>query len=231
MDKLETAFKGSILTKSRGVTNEVPTQVKNQDLVTQRRGQIIEAAVPLFVANGFHKTTTRQIAKAAGFSVGSMYEYVNSKEDILYLVCLSIHDEVERGVTSALDHAESGLMALRQLIREFLMVCNRMAEQIQLMYQVTKSLPSQWKRRVLENEIGITQMIVDALKRIATTEKLEGISDGEFDLLANNITIIGHMWTFRRWYLSQQHSIEEYIRFQTEFVLAAFPVKMKQGKK
>jgi TetR/AcrR family transcriptional regulator, cholesterol catabolism regulator len=226
MDKLETAFKGSILTKSRGVTNEVPTQVKNQDLVTQRRGQIIEAAVPLFVANGFHKTTTRQIAKAAGFSVGSMYEYVNSKEDILYLVCLSIHDEVERGVTSALDNAESGLMALRQLIREFLMVCNRMAEQIQLMYQVTKSLPSQWKRRVLENEIGITQMIVDALKRIAISEKLEGISDGEFDLLANNITIFGHMWTFRRWYLSQQHSIEEYIQFQTGFVLAAFPVKL-----
>lgn len=221
----ETAFKGSILDKSKGVTNEVPTQVKNQDLVAQRRGQIIEAAVPLFVANGFHKTTTRQIAKAAGFSVGSMYEYVNSKEDILYLVCLSIHDEVERGVTSALDHAESGLMALRQLIREFLMVCHRMAEQIQLMYQVTKSLPSQWKRRVLENEIGITQMVVDALKRIADSEKLEGISEGEFDLLANNITILGHMWTFRRWYLSQQHSIEEYIQFQTAFVLAAFPVK------
>jgi len=227
MGKLETAFKGSILVKSRGVTNEVPTQVKNPDLVTQRRGQIIEAAVPLFVANGFHKTTTRQIAKAAGFSVGSIYEYVNSKEDILYLVCLSIHDEVERGVTLALDNAESGLIALRQLIREFLMVCHRMAEQIQLMYQVTKSLPSQWKRRVLENEIGTTQMVVDALKRIAASEKLDGISDGEFDLLANNITILGHMWTFRRWYLSQQHSIEEYIQFQTEFVLAAFPVKLK----
>lgn len=84
--------------KSRNGTGEVPTQVKNPDLVTQRRGQIIEAAVPLFVANGFHKTTTRQIARAAGFSVGSMYEYVNSKEDILYLVCISIHDEVERGL-------------------------------------------------------------------------------------------------------------------------------------
>ncbi len=213
--------------KSRGGTGEVPTQVKNPDLVTQRRSQIIEAAVPLFVANGFHKTTTRQIARAVGFSVGSMYEYVNSKEDILYLVCLSIHDEVERGVASALAQSESGLMALRQLIREFLLVCHKMADQIQLMYQVTKSLPSQWKRRVLENEIGITQLVVDALKRIATSEKLEGISDAQFDMVANNITILGHMWTFRRWYLERYHTIDEYIQFQTEFVLAAFPGQLR----
>lgn len=214
--------------KNKNETGEVPTQVKNPDLVTQRRGQIIEAAVPLFVANGFHKTTTRQIARAAGFSVGSMYEYVNSKEDILYLVCISIHDEVERGVFSALDHAESGVVALRQLIREFLLVCHRMADQIQLMYQVTKSLPSQWKRRVLENEIRITQLVVDALKRIAASEGGMDIPDTKFDLVANNITIMGHMWTFRRWYLTQYHSIDDYIEFQTEFVVSAFPVRLQE---
>jgi AcrR family transcriptional regulator len=70
------------LENKRNSTADVPTQVKNLDLVAQRRHQIIEAAVPLFVAHGFHKTTTRQIAKAAGFSVGSMYVYLNSKEDI-----------------------------------------------------------------------------------------------------------------------------------------------------
>lgn len=214
----------NILDKGKKGTGEVPTQVKNPDLVTQRRGQIIAAAVPLFVANGFHKTTTRQIAKAAGFSVGSMYEYVNSKEDILYLVCLSIHDEVARGVASALSQSEGGLMALRRLIREFLLVCHKMEDQIQLMYQVTKSLPPQWKRRVLENEIEITHLVVDALKRIAESEGMEGISDAQFDMVANNITILGHMWTFRRWYLAQYHTIDEFIDFQTEFVLAAFPV-------
>ncbi|MEK6194640.1 MAG: TetR/AcrR family transcriptional regulator, partial [Deltaproteobacteria bacterium] len=77
---------------------EVPTQVKNPDLVERRRQQIVEAAAKLFIAQGFHKTTTRQIARAAGFSIGSLYEYVASKEDVLYLVCESIHLEVERGV-------------------------------------------------------------------------------------------------------------------------------------
>ena len=47
----------------------VPTQIKNQDLVTKRRRQIIDAAVKLFIEKGFHKTTTRQIAAAAGLPI------------------------------------------------------------------------------------------------------------------------------------------------------------------
>ena len=37
---------------------DVPTQVKNKDLVAIRRRQIVDAAVELFAAKGFHKTTT-----------------------------------------------------------------------------------------------------------------------------------------------------------------------------
>ncbi|MCP4682016.1 MAG: TetR/AcrR family transcriptional regulator, partial [Desulfobacterales bacterium] len=72
-------------------TKEIPTQIKDQDLVKERRRQIVDASVILFVENGYHKTTTRQIARATGFSIGSLYEYVSSKEDVLYLVCDAIH--------------------------------------------------------------------------------------------------------------------------------------------
>jgi TetR/AcrR family transcriptional regulator, cholesterol catabolism regulator len=190
--------------------------------VIQRRRQIIEAAVPLFVANGYHKTTTRQIARAAGFSIGSMYEYVNSKEDILYLVCLSIHDAVEKGVEKALSHRSTGRAALVELIGEFFRVCHRMADQIQLMYQVTKSLPTGWKRRVLENEIRITQLVVDALKKITTAEGDRVLPEPSCHLIANNITILGHMWTFRRWHLAHHYTIDTYIELQTQCILGMF---------
>ena len=83
-------------------TKDIPTQVKDPDLVTRRRRQIAAAAVKLFIEKGFHKTTTRQIARTSGFSIGSLYEYFASKEDILYMVCESIHAEVELGVTEAM---------------------------------------------------------------------------------------------------------------------------------
>lgn len=56
---------------------------------------MIKGAVTLFKEKGFHRTTTREIAKAAGFSIGTLYEYIRTKEDILYLVCDFIYDEVQ----------------------------------------------------------------------------------------------------------------------------------------
>jgi AcrR family transcriptional regulator len=87
---------------------EVPTHVKDRDLVERRRRQIVDATVKLFIEQGFHKTTTRRIARAAGFSIGTLYEYVNSKEDVLYLVCTAIHAEVERCVEEVLKRAGGG---------------------------------------------------------------------------------------------------------------------------
>jgi len=51
-------------------TKDIPTQIKNPELVKRRHRQIVDAAVQLFIEHGFHKTTTRQIAAAAGFSIG-----------------------------------------------------------------------------------------------------------------------------------------------------------------
>jgi AcrR family transcriptional regulator len=150
-------------------TRGIPTQVKNQALVTQRRRQIVDAAVNLFIENGFHKTTTRQIARAAGISIGSLYEYIATKEDVLYLVCDAIHAEIEHGVAEALDRAKKGKNPLAEVIREYFMVCHRMNDHILLIYQETQSL--------------------------------------------------GHMWTFRRWFLANHYGIDEYIAFQTKNIL------------
>ncbi len=200
-------------------TKEIPTQIKNPDLVRRRRRQIVEAAVKLFIEKGFHKTTTRQIAATAGFSIGSLYEYVQSKEDILYMVCTSIHAEVEQGVKEALTRASDGPDVLAEVIREFLVVCDRMSDSILLIYQETRSLPSQWQNKVLENEIKIAGIFVDVLAELVGTGKLAYLDERSIELAAHNISVLGHMWTFRRWFLSRHYSIEDYINFQTDFIL------------
>ena len=198
---------------------DIPTQVKNPELVDRRRGQIADAAVKLFIERGFHKTTTRQIAKASGFSIGSLYEYFATKEDILYLVCELIHAEVERGVTEAMSKATGDREALAAVIREYFKVCDRMSDFILLIYQESQSLPSQWQRRVLDNELRITGLFVEALARIAATGALPNLDERTIELAAHNIVVLGHMWTFRRWYLSRHYSIGDFTKLQTEFIL------------
>jgi AcrR family transcriptional regulator len=198
---------------------DIPTQVKDPDLVERRRRQIADAAVRLFIEKGFHRTTTRQIAGASGFSIGSLYEYFTSKEDILYLVCELIHAEVERGVTEAMSKATAGRHALAAVIREYFEVCDRMSDFILLIYQESQSLPPQWQRRVLDNELRITGLFVEALARIAVDGALPNLDERTIELAAHNIVVLGHMWTFRRWYLSRHYSIEDYTALQTEFIL------------
>ena len=199
--------------------HEVPTQVKNPDLVERRRQQIVEAAAKLFIAQGFHKTTTRQIARAAGFSIGSLYEYVASKEDVLYLVCEFIHLEVERGVAEAMQRTTVGKEVLAEVIREYFLVCHRMSDLILLIYQETRSLPTVWRKRVLENELRITGVLVEVLAGLSDGSDLPSMNSEKLELVAHNITVLGHMWTFRRWYLARHYSIEDYIRVQTDFII------------
>ncbi len=200
-------------------TRDVQTQIKNPELVLRRRRQIVDAAVQLFIQNGFHKTTTRQIARAAGFSIGSLYEYVASKEDVLYLVCDAIHAEVEQAVAEAMSRATDGHSSLAAVIREYFLVCHRMNDHILLIYQETQSLPSQWKKRVLENEVRITGIFVEVLARLISSGDLPHLSEDSIDLVAHNISVLGHMWTFRRWFLARHYSIEDYIEHQTKFIL------------
>ncbi len=200
-------------------TRDVQTQIKNPELVLRRRRQIVDAAVQLFIQNGFHKTTTRQIARAAGFSIGSLYEYVASKEDVLYLVCDAIHAEVEQAVAEAMSRATDGHQSLAAVIREYFLVCHRMNDHILLIYQETQSLPSQWKKRVLENEVRITGIFVEVLARLISSGDLPHLSEDSIDLVAHNISVLGHMWTFRRWFLARHYSIEDYIEHQTKFIL------------
>ncbi|MBF0112736.1 MAG: TetR/AcrR family transcriptional regulator [Desulfamplus sp.] len=198
----------------------VPTQIKNPELVKERRRQIVDATVHLFVEHGYHKTTTRMIARAAGFSIGSLYEYVSCKEDVLYLVCEAIHGEVQRAVEEALSgSAGNGRATLAEVIREYCHVCNNMNDHILLMYQVSQFLPKQWKIKALENELRITDIFINALLRLSGKGDIPKLDHKTASLVGHNISVIGQMWAFRRWYLAKNFSIDEYIEYQTKFIL------------
>ena len=60
-----------------------PEDPIRRQLVEARRAQIIDAAARVFAEKGFHRATTREIASAAGVSEGTIYNYFDSKADLL----------------------------------------------------------------------------------------------------------------------------------------------------
>jgi AcrR family transcriptional regulator len=82
----------------------------HQDL---SRAQLLDAAEEVFGRKGFHDTTLKEIAELAEFSVGSVYSFFESKDDLFLSVFLRRGDEFVPGMRAAVD----GGTALEQLHR------------------------------------------------------------------------------------------------------------------
>ncbi len=54
-----------------------------EQLITARKQQILDAAALVFAEKGFHSTTIRDIARRAGIADGTIYNYFDSKPALL----------------------------------------------------------------------------------------------------------------------------------------------------
>ncbi|WP_114745893.1 TetR/AcrR family transcriptional regulator [Falsibacillus pallidus] len=184
----------------------------------KRRDQMIRGAVALFKKKGFHRTTTREIASAAGFSIGTLYEYIRTKEDILYLVCDSIYDQV-RDRLQGMDTSQGTLESLRLGIAYYFKIMDEMQDEVLVMYQEVKSLTKDALPYVLKKELEMVGMFETLIMRCQENGELD-IDSHHVHMLAHNIFVQGQMWGFRRWALRKQWTIEEYISIQTDLLFS-----------
>jgi AcrR family transcriptional regulator len=57
----------------------------------QTRNKVIQVAYDLFVQQGYHGTSMRQIAKGSGIALGGLYNHFASKEEVFRAVFLEYH--------------------------------------------------------------------------------------------------------------------------------------------
>ena len=200
------------------IKRTVHASVKDEILIRKRRSQMIKGAVSLFKEKGYHRTTTREIAKASGFSIGTLYEYIRTKEDVLYLVCDSIYDEVKERLEKELGSAVGTVDSLKFGIANYFRVIDEMQDEVLVMYQEAKSLSKDALPYVLNKELHMVVMFEKLLLKCKDNKEID-LSEEQIKLIAHNIFIQGQMWGFRRWVLQKLYTLEEYIDIQTHLIL------------
>jgi AcrR family transcriptional regulator len=206
----------------------VEAQVKDEKKIEQRRNQLIQGAVRLITEKGFHRTTTREIADAAGFSNGTLYEYIRTKEDVLYLVCDRIYDEVADRLASSMDTHQGTYENLADSIQIYFTIIDEMQDEVLVMYQEAKSLSKDSLAYVLKKELEMVGWFHTILQRVVDVQTIS-ISSKQVELMAHNLFVQGQMWAFRRWTLRSQLTLREYIDFQTENMITALKSFPKEG--
>ena len=72
----------------------------------RRHEEILEAAARVFHEKGYESTSIQDIADAVGILKGSLYYYIDSKEDLLYEILEGIHGEALAEVRQAAAEGE-----------------------------------------------------------------------------------------------------------------------------
>ena len=198
--------------------NKIKSNIKNKDLIDTRRTEIINVTTGLFVNKGFHQTSVREIARETGMSMGALYDYIRTKEDILFLVCDHIHRTVSDKLRESIASDKPALDILKNAIRDYFIIIDQNQDYMLLLYQETKSLSKKSRKYIFGAENELTSIFEDILKQ-CIKEKSISINNRKVKLAANNIMVIGQMWAFRRWSLHDNYSINSYIKAETELIL------------
>lgn len=90
-----------------------------------RKDEIIKTAANLFKEKGYSAVTMRDIAKAMGIKAASLYNHINSKQDILKAIIISLAEEFTLGMEAIKASEVNNIEKLKQIISLHVNITNR----------------------------------------------------------------------------------------------------------
>jgi len=129
-------------------------------IVNARREQILEAATRVFAEKGFRRATTREVAREAGVSEGTIYNYFEDKDALLVAILDGLNETERR----AEDFEEGMATDFRGFLQEYLRRRMHLIWENREVFRVVLSellvnadLRVRYLRQVVEPTMGIAE--------------------------------------------------------------------------
>jgi len=159
-----------------------------------RWNEIIEAAAEAFRTNGFAATSLEDIASAVGMWKGSLYHYIDSKEDLLFAVVRGPAEEILKQVRELSETDLPPTEKIRRATRSHVQILNSNFVYASVYLQEIAG------RRKLPEWSAMDREYLDLLESIVR----EGVDSGEFSAVTNprvtTLALIGSLNWLTHWY-------------------------------
>lgn len=201
----------------------VGSQVQNGRLVAERRDLIVAAALKVFRQKGFHVATTKDVAAAAGITQSNLYNYISSKDDILYLVCEHLVGLYHAAMDGAAARFNDPHARLAESLRAIISLMCSHKEELVLLYNDAHALAKNDRRLIIT-------VIAKFIKRFEDLIISYEAAYGPIRLInkrlaANLLSFVPAVVALRSWDLAQHVDPAEVESGIFEFVLAGLGIR------
>jgi len=198
----------------------VRTFSPNNGLVEERRRQIIQAALHLIATKGIQKTGIREIARASGMTIGNLYHYVGTREDIIYLAFNYGLDQVRKLIREINDLCETlePREALKIAIDRYIRYHHANWEGTVFLYEEMGSFSPSLRLPVIEVNSHMHDVFIRIIKKGC---KAGVFAAADIDMVASTIVSMGDMWALKRWQFKKNYSLDKYISSLTQMILGS----------
>lgn len=166
-----------------------------QALPRPKHEELQAAAVRLFRERGYHATSMQDLAEAVGVQRGSLYHYIEAKEDLLWEIMTHAMATLREGAGAALERPLSASARLRAAVSAHLRAAAQIRDELTILHVELKSL----SRRRRDAVVAMR----DEYERIFRGLVRDGVASGEFrpvDEKAAVFAMLGACNWFTQWY-------------------------------
>ena len=190
----------------------------NQNPSSRRWQEVIDVAAGVFYRLGYSEASVGDVAAALGITKGSLYHYVQNKEDLLYAIIREAHDLTRDTLRRAQALDGPALQRLRQYFTWHVRINTDELEKSSLIYRDLRHLSPDRRDEIVEVrdqvEAFVRQLLTNGMEEHAVCRLIDPrLASIEMFSTANAIY---------QWYQPEgPHAAEEVAESVADFVVSA----------
>lgn len=162
----------------------------------ERRHHLAKVVMQLIHERGFDAVSVNEVAQRADMSIGGLYRHIDTKSDLLEMVCDEINDNLLEDMKRAADQADGVTAKLAAAVRTYWARHWDAAPAILVAYREYQSLGEAAKKRYTVEETKIAEFFGDLIRAGVVTGVFRAVDDR---LLAHEIILLAHMRALKGW--------------------------------
>jgi AcrR family transcriptional regulator len=204
------------LCKELFLDNRESIKIKKEGVAVKNLVKIFNAALSLSNEKGFKAMSLRDLSTEAGLSMGALYTYFQSKDELLQMIQRQGRMVVKRIMQGQIEGVDDPRVRLRRVIQSHLYLSEVMQPWFYFSYMETKNLDKEEHKRAIEAELFTEKILIDIIK--------QGQEKGVFmtvetELAGAVLKAMLQDWYLKRWkYARRRISVEKYAGFLINLV-------------